>query len=1754
MSNECYNPEDAWGGGPVDQSDLTTFINLSVRLPKRIISSSIDTNTDLSCLMSGNNNEMDTSYVDISFSDKEKGIYNKSLFGVSDIDISFDTSFHPIVTISFIDIKGASLFNYMEKGSIDKNDVMNSFFVSLFHFPYPQFILTVKGYFGVSVNFDLKVNDFDATFDGTTGNYIVKVSFIGDKYGALSDIPMSLISIAPYKYSNSKLNVAEDFNYKFTNENTKIPTFLEILKRYDDFINIDPKSNEKTVEIGDRKIIISDIQSLAKNINVNNKKISDYDILVNISDVCKNLIVKYNSVINSITGSGEVKYNGVYNVKKVKKSGREYYVIEVGGNDDDNLRQMYDDILSIIEFKNNISFGYTEEGGKNVIDVISENVDGFNHFLMGEKFNFKWKNFDEKYSHRNVINNIKDKALLYNSVETVTWMNGYIGNAHPLYRLISRNVQLNDTLTYTAIEENDVIYTCLNNTKDVSVTYQSKLQNMTIGTLVPIVTGQDKNNIIFLTTYANSRSGKVPYVVIPSINTDVFSETGSKTITFGNGASTHGKSSGPGHTMNLDYAKLEAMHHTIMNARKSMEEDIKDNIVYVIPCSIDFSYINTLKGKLKERKDSIQTTSSISMLNFFSIIFGFKPTISKICEIVFAHIDYFANKVMKNIYNKCLNNSEYQLRTFPSGNFFNDSNGMTLMPPFTLLGEKVMDRKNGIEKIYPGKLDHFFTEVTVNNVKKKVVKRQYYDISYIEEFYSNIAKYGDELKTIKISSNKGIKFDFKPLMPSDYLLKKNPYDYDIRNVKETSDINERILKILAYRLKNLRFLSNKTLFYNFIKDDYEYNIKPILLMKGSKTSLSNLSKSGNELSKYLIECSQNDKCLLDYSDVTNNYDCEKLENMTRCLNIKNNIHRIFVLRRKEKDDNSDSHWWSDSDVDVVISTDMTNYISMPTNPSNGLTLVDYAAHFMMNLNLDKTCPFLKKESDSSTKLVINSGGMENSVDIMTNLYNIKLFWVLKMGAYLLRNNNKDVFDKNGTAIDINTIDEVSKSYLKNEFKKWAQSKSKVKIFDDIDVYGFGYFYDLVKEGNNVRIKKSGKINVGANAGNALDKDITLLILRKNETSKGSIDVTGEGFRTNFVKPIEDTIGLVLNSGYIHNSDLMSEEVKTNLYYEMKYFGDKYMYDVYNDMFEKGKKGGYIDDNIIKVCDSLMNDISEFAYINLNTLIQLIHKSIESSPSKSVMQFLSEVAESNKLLFLTMPLNLNTENKWETIFKPYPWDSAHNSSGVTNSIIFYRTNEDSYISNVYDFSDDSLTDNDITFLKLNAFNVNFGNNNNNLFKNISMNMGGSIPTEEAIANTIRLSTGGIVGNVSTIECGAMNLYDVYKSRSYKVGIEMMGNPNVTPFMYFNLQHVPMYSGIYRIINVSHKINPNDFTTSISGVKVSKYLIPDSLEIGSVYNLIIDSFGLMSTISDEVGNAQIINSALFPYWENGFEVASYTSKVWSLEYKYENFDGKNVSDIWNMLLEKGLKFSETTDNYISPKDAFESLDSECAKVFANILLCLLEVEGETLKNKNINITSAKRDSSGKSQHNRGFAIDVYIDREFSNDNIKLSIVSLKFIHKLHMVIWEHTSDNEINMKENRTKLYNPQWIHIGVIEKNNTNYTEFNKTSESAFRDMIQYKSNVNTELEYGENNVKYKISGTKGSANSYPSRGNFLSTLLYARTCEDDNKIKEGENVNIFNNNNFLKILKSSGNYKNVKRYEQHFRLIGVSDSNYIYEG
>ena len=124
-------------------------------------------------------------------------------------------------------------------------------------------------------------------------------------------------------------------------------------------------------------------------------------------------------------------------------------------------------------------------------------------------------------------------------------------------------------------------------------------------------------------------------------------------------------------------------------------------------------------------------------------------------------------------------------------------------------------------------------------------------------------------------------------------------------------------------------------------------------------------------------------------------------------------------------------------------------------------------------------------------------------------------------------------------------------------------------------------------------------------------------------------------------------------------------------------------------------------------------------------------------------------------------------------------------------------------------------------KVVGFNVDFGPQNQSIFQGFNVSQNPGLATAESLEVLNKMANqsnnrGGATQNTS--------LYNLYKNRSYACTVNMMGNAMIQPTMYFNLRHVPMFSGPYMIQKVNHTITPGNFETIFEGIRQPTASLP------------------------------------------------------------------------------------------------------------------------------------------------------------------------------------------------------------------------------------------------------------------------------------------------------------------------------------------
>ena len=193
--------EDSADGFSVPLEDLNIYVELTTTRKSRSVIDVSDSATEfdstvndagtISFIAGSDNGEVDadgdpkqsltTKFTELTtVFNKEKDTEN---LGIENIDIKFNSSYAPLVTIKFIDLRGSALFN-----TINEEGQPESPYKVFFELPYPIFQLTIKGYYGKPVRYCLHLTKFTSKFNTTTGNFEIICDFIGYTYALLTDL------------------------------------------------------------------------------------------------------------------------------------------------------------------------------------------------------------------------------------------------------------------------------------------------------------------------------------------------------------------------------------------------------------------------------------------------------------------------------------------------------------------------------------------------------------------------------------------------------------------------------------------------------------------------------------------------------------------------------------------------------------------------------------------------------------------------------------------------------------------------------------------------------------------------------------------------------------------------------------------------------------------------------------------------------------------------------------------------------------------------------------------------------------------------------------------------------------------------------------------------------------------------------------------------------------------------------------------------------------------------------------------------------------------------------------------------------------------------------------------------------------------------------------------------------------------------------------------------------------------------------
>ena len=345
------------------------------------------------------------------------------------------------------------------------------------------------------------------------------------------------------------------------------------------------------------------------------------------------------------------------------------------------------------------------------------------------------------------------------------------------------------------------------------------------------------------------------------------------------------------------------------------------------------------------------------------------------------------------------------------------------------------------------------------------------------------------------------------------------------------------------------------------------------------------------------------------------------------------------------------------------------------------------------------------------------------------------------------------------------------------------------------------------------------------------------------------------------------LGRVLNNVFTNvRNKLPNVSVSTNVGTFSKLDGNQTKYEIYdtlkslNDKWISGSdfKNKTLFEDVLLV-DRASRNIGDKILVDI---YKLKNRLTNINADSTMLSFIQSILVENNFVIMNLPSYINFYNVQDVTKNAIPkfegtTEFANNLFGTflnvdyrdssSKMVCFYSNKPSEHLNlknNVdYRYRNDGLdiskTNNALVETSTNkqdhalsnrvvGFNVDIGPQNQQIFNGFNVRQTAGKATTESlqILNEMANLRGNRAGSTQST-----SLYNLYKNRSYSCSVSMMGNAMIQPTMYFNLRYVPMFSGSYMILEVTHKISPGTFTTSFTGVRQNASEVPpvDPLQV-------------------------------------------------------------------------------------------------------------------------------------------------------------------------------------------------------------------------------------------------------------------------------------------------------------------------------------
>lgn len=1412
---------------------------------------------------------------------------SNELFGINSIDIQYNNYMVPEITIKFTDVRGASLFaaEEMRHSNTDSKgvnaalnqEIEGSFFKCFFTFPYPKFTLTVKGFYGKPVAYELTCSDFRASFNSETGNFEATAKFVGYFYSFLGDVMMNALTAAPYSDYLGKQyweDQVKDNRFTLTDVNNNVVPMMTLGQ----FVaNVDkamstisavtassPEAQEQQ-ELANKKegltgitqaytTYISTLKTMADNM-VNqrtNNLISGYQYVISEGN---NLLCEYPYMPYSYTF--EKSYGDVSNPNDDSKH---------------DLKDAYDSLLSTAQ---NLSDGkYTERVKKldykelKPIQIYTK---------QGTKYKVN-EIFDKYPSIKNALH--KNVEILNSLSKEYA---AKVADIEYAYVFIDSNLAKD-----VSVENQQTDADIQKNQEDIAKATEKEMAdclgfNPSVENITRIIMAHFETLSYMVTKCARDITGQSRTLESLGITSENVKDVG---------VSDNDKIIPP-------FPKV---------TKKVSEGGVeKDEEAWIGDFGGDWMEKDLVHGLLNGIKEVAELIGKAEAGEAQSE----SGSLTAIMKTPLCPLDLILDKNPYggvNFTDKSSFAGHLILRMFAvlglnGDNFQGDG--------FEKLGEA---EAANFAKFFPTTNSEFKTWIQDSNVVKTIINIAEASSSTPVSQYGKNNKYAWE-------NRKSLSTKNQPLMTNWTLTEFNgnnnvylPVQNDSFN-KVASDFNapDANGKYKAPRNPNDYIFTNPNAYF---ASDKLYCIEPnvdrfstIIENQCKDSGVDNLCKEMDEAAKYNASkyCSDNllghikDYCVSCDSGATLTIgdDSPKTTAEEQEKNIKEGVtpqqisdwFRNIINKNGsgyesfEKDDTHDSSkvkvlfvpgvrlndryeeksygtlftemfYYQISDIDKAFSylyalDYFINYqnfidklldksINFINAPQASILFVGGLCYYIKNGNkVRPKSKFFNKVLDNVLKKY--NGIAKLRSDVISNLANYFKKWAssdyLKIDGCLSIKMNPDEFFPATRKMDLKDF---AKAYLKS-------------ITTNYEALGNGFSDIENSDGSSSKYFQLGMKPDGLGCQMTTDLIFHPYTFLKttsffNEPSTSLSMKDGTAFVQGFISKLKEIYGTNETSG---STDIQraaetdaDNDIKIALYRYLKLLYDKWIAgSVFENEFTM-EKFFEDDDRFFYFVDSYYNKVGNMVLVDVGkTKDEIIDA--QTSSDYALLSFMAQMYADCKCTFLCVQnfMNLAEDESLQSVFKPVSFLDMGKPDETPNFIVCYTYEPSSHLDGDFSYENDSfsiktkesevnkwpapLNSGEDCGYKLPAFGVSYGKMYQSYFKNISVSMENPIVTEQALMAEFEIASmnnqNSKSENQGTATRGMVtmgqDLFTIYSNASYTCEIDMMGDAWIQPLMYFELLNVPMFRGTYLIEKVSHHIEAGNMTTHITGVRMA-----------------------------------------------------------------------------------------------------------------------------------------------------------------------------------------------------------------------------------------------------------------------------------------------------------------------------------------------